>query len=141
MAAAGLGGESPIYSVDRLARIGEGAPVDAQRRDPLAAAEMEAVTLETVRMAAEKGVDVNAANADGNTALHASAARGYDSVVKYLVGKGAKLDVKNKRGQTPLAAATTGGLVMSSPTSRFLPITPGPKKSTVELLRSLGATE
>jgi ankyrin repeat protein len=141
MAAAGLGGESPIYSVDRLARIGEGAPVDAQRRDPLAAAEMEAVTLETVRMAAEKGVDVNAANADGNTALHVSAARGYDSVVKYLVGKGAKLDVKNKRGQTPLAAATTGGLVMSSPTSRFLPITPGPKKSTVELLRSLGATE
>jgi ankyrin repeat protein len=141
MAAAGLGGESPIYSVDRLARIGEGAPVDAQRRDPLTAAEMEAVTLEAVRLAAEKGVDVNVANADGNTALHVSAARGYDSVVKYLVGKGAKLDVKNKKGQTPLAAATTGGLVMSSPTSRFLPIPRGEKTSTIELLRSLGATE
>jgi len=141
MAAAGIGGESPIYSVDRLARIGEGAPVDAQRRDPLTAAEMEAVTLATIRIAAERGVDVNVANADGNTALHISAARGYDSVVKYLVEKGARVDVKNKRGQTPLHAAMTGGLVMSSPTSRFLPIPPGPKKSTIELLRSLGATE
>jgi ankyrin repeat protein len=141
MAAAGLGGESPIFSVNRLDRIAEGAPVDSQRREPLSAAEMEALTLEAVRLAAERGVDVNVANADGNTALHVVAARGYDSVVKYLVGKGARLDVKNKKGQTPLAAATTGPLAMSSPPSRFLPIPRGPKKSTIELLRSLGATE
>ncbi|MBI3050447.1 MAG: ankyrin repeat domain-containing protein [Acidobacteria bacterium] len=141
MAAAGLGGESPIFSVDRLARIAEGAPVDSQRREPLSPAEMEAITFEAVRLAAERGVDVNAANADGNTALHTAAARGYNSVVKYLVDKGARLDVRNKKGQTPLAAATTGTLAMSSPPSRFLPIPPGPKKSTIELLRSLGATE
>ncbi|MBI2187188.1 MAG: ankyrin repeat domain-containing protein [Acidobacteria bacterium] len=141
MAGAGLGGESPIFSVERYQRIAEGAPVDSQRRDPIPAAEMEAITLEAIRIAAERGVDVTVANADGTTALHAAAVRGYDSVVTYLVGKGAKLDVKNKKGQTPLAAATTGTLAMASPPSRFLPILPGPKKSTIELLRSLGATE
>lgn len=140
MAAAGLGGENPIFSVNRLDRIAEGAPVDSQRRDPDPIM-IEALTLEAVRLAAERGGDVNVANADGNTALHAAAVRGYDSVVKYLVGKGAKLDVKNKKGQTPLAAATTGTLAVSSPPSRFGQYPRGPKKSTIELLRSLGAQE
>jgi ankyrin repeat protein len=140
MAAAGLGGENPIFFVDRLDRIAEGAPVESQRRE-LPAAEMEAITLEAVKMAADRGVDVNVANADGNTALHAAATRGYDSVVKYLVGKGARLDVMNKKGQTPLAAATAGTLAVSSPPSRFGQFPPGPKKTTIELLKSLGATE
>jgi len=140
MAAAGIGGESPIFAVDRLARIAEGAPVAAQRRE-LDPAEMEAITLEAVKLAAERGVDVNAANADGNTALHAVAARGYDSVVKFLVEKGAKLDVKNKKGQSPLAAATVGSMAESSPRSRFGQFPSGPKKTTIELLRILGAKE
>lgn len=140
MAAAGLGGEDPIFAVDRLDRIAEGAPVDSQRRDP-DPVQTEALTLEAVKLAAERGVDVNVANADGNTALHAVAARGYDSVVKFLVEKGARLDVKNKKGQTPLAAATTGSLTVSSPPSRFGQYPRGAKKTTVELLRSLGATE
>ena len=38
-------------------------------------------------------------------ALHAAAGHGYDSVIKYLVEKGAKLDAKNKRGQKPLDVA------------------------------------
>jgi hypothetical protein len=140
MAAAGIGGEAPIFAVDRLDRIAEGAPVDSQRRE-LPSAEMEAVTLEAVRLAAERGVDVNVANADGNTALHAAAVRGYDTVVKFLVEKGAKVDVKNKKGQTPLAAATEGSLSGSTPRGRFGLFPPGPKNTTIELLRSLGAKE
>jgi ankyrin repeat protein len=83
----------------------------------------EKTRLEAVKVAAELGVDVNAANADGNTALHVVAARGSDTIVKFLVEEGARLDVTNKKGQTPLAAA------MAAPRA----------KSTVELLRTLGA--
>ena len=140
MAAAGIGGEAPIFEVERLARIAEGAPVAAQRREP-DPVEMEALTLEAVKIAAERGVDVNGANTDGNTALHAAAARGYDTVVKYLVEKGARLDIKNEKGQTPLAAATAGSIVQSRPPSRFGRFPSGPKKTTIELLRSLGATD
>ncbi|MBI3049792.1 MAG: ankyrin repeat domain-containing protein [Acidobacteria bacterium] len=50
----------------------------------------EALTLEAARLAVELGVDVNAANADGRTALDAAQALKYESVVRYLVDKGAR---------------------------------------------------
>jgi ankyrin repeat protein len=52
--------------------------------------EREALTLETVKLAVELGVDINAANPDGRTALDAAKTLKYDSVVKFLVEKGAK---------------------------------------------------
>lgn len=70
MAAAGMGGGTAWAQAPR----GE--------REPLA--------LETVKLAIELGVDVNAANTDGRTALDAAKALKYDSVVKFLVEKGAK---------------------------------------------------
>jgi ankyrin repeat protein len=51
--------------------------------------EREALTLETVKLAVELGVDLNAANTDGRTALDAAKALRYDSVVKFLVEQGA----------------------------------------------------
>lgn len=51
--------------------------------------EREALTLETVKLAVALGVDVNAANTDGRTALDAAKALGYDSVVAFLVETGA----------------------------------------------------
>lgn len=88
--------------------------------------ERDGPMVEAVKVAAELGVDVNAANVDGNTALHIVAARGYDAVAKFLVERGARLDARNKKGQTPLASAMAG---------------PRPHESTVELLRKLGAKE
>jgi ankyrin repeat protein len=49
----------------------------------------EALMLETVKLAIELGVDVNAANTDGRTAYDA-ARLGYESIFKFLVEKGAK---------------------------------------------------
>ena len=57
---------------------------------PLARAETEALTLEAVKLSVELGVDVNAANTDGRTALQAAKALGYQTVVKFLIEKGAK---------------------------------------------------
>ena len=124
MAAAGLGGRAPLVAVDRLNRIAEIAPVRSTRRDPDPVAR-EAVTLAAVRVAAELGVDVNVANATGETALHAVAGRGYDTVVAYLVEQGARLDVTNDDNQTPLdlARARRAG------------------DSTIALLQRLGAGE
>lgn len=53
-------------------------------------AEREALTLEAVTLAAELGVDVNAANTDGRTALDAAKALRYETVVKFLAEKGAR---------------------------------------------------
>jgi ankyrin repeat protein len=52
--------------------------------------EREALTLEAVKLAVDLGVDVNVANTDGRTALDAAETLKYDSVVKYLVEKGAR---------------------------------------------------
>jgi ankyrin repeat protein len=53
-------------------------------------AEREAPMLEAVKLAVELGVDVNAANTDGRTALDAAQALKYESVIKFLVAQGAK---------------------------------------------------
>ncbi|HYL39632.1 MAG TPA: ankyrin repeat domain-containing protein [Bryobacteraceae bacterium] len=55
-----------------------------------ARSEREALTLEAVKLAAELGVDLNAANTDGRTALDAAKDLRYSTVVKFLVEKGAK---------------------------------------------------
>ena len=52
--------------------------------------EREALMLEAVKLTTELGVDVNAANTDGRTALDAATALKYESVVAFLVEKGAK---------------------------------------------------
>jgi len=50
----------------------------------------EALALEAVQVAVELGADLNAANTDGRTALDAAQAMKYESVVRYLVEKGAR---------------------------------------------------
>ena len=52
----------------------------------------EALTLETVKLLVDYGVDVNAANTDGRNALDAARSLRYESVVKFLVEHGAKSD-------------------------------------------------
>jgi ankyrin repeat protein len=50
-----------------------------------ARSEREALALEAVKLAIELGVDVNAANTDGRTALDAAKALKYETLVKFLV--------------------------------------------------------
>lgn len=61
--------------------------------------EREALTLETARLAVELGSDLNTANTDGRTALDGAKALGYDSVVNFLVEKGAKPGTGNGPGR------------------------------------------
>jgi ankyrin repeat protein len=57
--------------------------------------------LAAVKLMLDLGADVNASNQNGDTALHGAASHGYTAVTQLLVDHGAKLDVKNKRGQAP----------------------------------------
>ena len=74
--------------------------------------EREALTLEAVKLAVELGVDVNAANTDGRTALDAAEALGYDTVVNFLVEKGAKggTDPKTQTSSRRTRTASPGSL-------------------------------
>jgi len=56
----------------------------------------------------ELKADVNAVNDRNETALHGAVCRGADSVIRYLVDKGAKLNVKDVEGKTPLDMALNG---------------------------------
>ena len=68
----------------------------------------ERLALETVRVAAELGVDIAAVDETGTSALHDAAARNLKSIVQLLGERGAPLDVKNKAGRTPLDLARAG---------------------------------
>ena len=97
----------------------------------------KAIALQAVQLAVELGGDVTAANQDGLTALHGAAANGADSVVQFLVAKGAKLDVRDKYQQTPLSIAA-GERLPWIPYGEELGEIIQP--STRDLLLKLGAT-
>ncbi len=90
----------------------------------------ERLVLEIATLAVDLGVDVNASNDAGDTALHGAARLGLNSVVHFLADRGARLDAKNQREQTPLALASRLGETADA----------GPE-TTADLLRRLGAKE
>ena len=78
MAAVGMGGGGNAW-----------VPPDRSQR--------EALMLETVKLAIDLGVDVNAVNTDGRTALDAAKALKFETVATYLVSKGAKPGKTDKK--------------------------------------------
>ncbi len=70
----------------------------AEKQDPAA-----------VRAALEQKADVNAAQADGMTALHWAVYHDDSEAVKLLLAKGADVKVTNRYGVTPLSIACTNG--------------------------------
>jgi ankyrin repeat protein len=56
----------------------------------------EKENLEAVQICLDLGIDVNAVDGDGRTALHGAAHKGRNAVVQLLVEHGAKLDARDK---------------------------------------------
>jgi ankyrin repeat protein len=73
------------------------------------------------------GVDVNARDHEGNTALHHAAARGDNEMILYLVSKGADVMAVNRAGETTLDMA-------NGPVQRIQPF-----PETIALLEKMGA--
>jgi uncharacterized protein len=86
--------------------------------------------LDAVRYCLELGADVNAKDIYNYTALHGAAYRGDNDMVKLLADKGARLDVRSKRGQTVTDMAN-GPMV-----NAHLPME---HPDTIALLEKLGA--
>ena len=93
--------------------------------------EEERRALEAVQAAAELGANLEAVNDKGMTALHGAAYAGADEVVKFLVGKGAAVDPKDPKGQTPWTIASKGFLGDEDKVTR---------PETAKLLAELGAS-
>jgi ankyrin repeat protein len=75
----------------------------------------------------EIGVDVDARDHEGNTALHHAAARGDNEMILYLVSKGADVKAVNRAGETTADMA-------NGPVQRIQPF-----PETIALLEKLGA--
>jgi ankyrin repeat protein len=58
--------------------------------------------LEAVKLCVELGMDVNAVNSMGLTAVFGAANRGSNDIIEFLVSKGARLDIADNEGRTPL---------------------------------------
>ena len=67
--------------------------------------EDEPEALQAVRMLLDLGLDVNAVNSRGETALHGAAYKGADSITAFLIETGARLDSRNEVGWTPWTIA------------------------------------
>ncbi len=89
--------------------------------------------LVTVKEVLKLGVDINAVDATGRTAMHIAAFTGADSVVQYLADNGAGIDPVNEEGETPWTMASG---ISPDYGSRGLY---GHHASTAELLVKLGA--
>jgi ankyrin repeat protein len=96
--------------------------------------EDEIQTLETVKVAVDLGADVNATNQAGETAVFGAVSKGLEPVVRFLAERNARLDVKNKRGQTLLALTTPRATGTSGTPASML-------EATAALLRELGVKE
>jgi uncharacterized protein len=76
--------------------------VPAQRKDNALFAN-DASVMDAIKICLDRGVDINAVNDAGETAVYS--AIGSPALIRFLADHGAKLDVKNSKGQTPLEAA------------------------------------
>ena len=103
-------------------------PVESAALGSTIPAAEERLAREAVATALELGADVDAANDAGDTALHAAAAHGMNSVIELLTSRGADLRAENRRGETPLAVAVYADGIGGD---RFV------REDTAALLRSL----
>jgi ankyrin repeat protein len=81
------------------------AGLGTKEEDTTGRKKTEAEAIASIKLCLDAGADVNAADIQGDTALHGAAQKGYDQVVQFLVEHGAKLDLKDKKGRTALDAA------------------------------------
>jgi ankyrin repeat protein len=108
------------------------AGLGSKEEDTTGRRKSQAQAIEAIKLCLGAGVDINAVDSRGQSALHGAAFWGLDEVVQFLVDRGARLDVKDKQGRTPLDAAMglAGGVGFDGQSSV-------PRPSTTALIQKL----
>ena len=81
------------------------AGLGSKEEDTTGRFKTEEQSIDAIRMCLQAGVDINAQDSKGQTALHGAAFWGKDKIVQFLADSGATVDAKDKKGLTPLDAA------------------------------------
>src|SRR5580704_7192145 len=124
------GADATLMTAEKVTPLEAAAGVGVYRVAESPGSNEEA--FEAVKLAYELGSrDVNWIDDNGNTAMHGAALRGSNDIVQFLFAKGAKLDVVNKIGWTPLTIAE----------GVFYPDVFKTEVQTEALLLKLGATK
>jgi ankyrin repeat protein len=103
-----LGADPKVGNVDNCTplMVACGIGVGSDAANETAGEEPE--VLEAAQYLLDLGVDINAVDANGETAMHGAALKNLPKVVQFLADKGAKIEIwnrKNKYGWTPLMIA------------------------------------
>jgi hypothetical protein len=111
------------------------AGLGTAEQDTTGRSKTETQAIEAIQLLIDQGLDINAQASDGQTALHGAAMQGFDEVIRFLVAKGARPDVADRDGFTPLdvALGKAGGFGFSGNEGVV-------REGTAALLRELMAT-
>ena len=103
-----LGADPLVGNVDKCTPliVAAGLGVGSAAANEVAGEEPE--VLEAAQLALDLGIDINAVDANGETAMHGAALKNLPKVIHFLAEKGAKIEIwnrTNKYGWTPLLLA------------------------------------
>ena len=109
------------------------ANVSAREEDMTGRLKTQKEAIESIRLLMAAGADVKGSDTQGRTALHGAALWGMTDVVTFLTQNGADLNVKDKRGLTPLdhAMGLAGGFGFDGKSGVS-------REETVKAIRELG---
>jgi ankyrin repeat protein len=107
------------------------AGLGTREEDTTGRRKTEEEAIEAIKVCLDAGVDVNAVDGRGQTALYGAALQGFDQVVSFLLARGARPELKDSRGFTALDAALglAGGFGFGGATGN-------PHPSTAAILRN-----
>src|ERR1043166_1046532 len=103
-----LGADPSIANVDHCTPLIAACGIHVGSDQATEVAGEEPEVLEAAKLLLSRGADVNAVDANGETAMHGAALKNLPKVVQFLADNGAKVEVwnkKNKFGSTPLMLA------------------------------------
>lgn len=126
------GADPKLTTKDGVNALMIAAGLGTTEQDTTGRYKTEEQAIEAIEILLNQGLDIDAVDSRGRTALHGAALQGYDKVVNALAEHGAKLDVKDKDGFTPLdvAKGLAGGWGFAGTASVV-------QESTVALLQKL----
>jgi len=99
------GADPTLTNRDGINPLMAAAGLGTAEQDTTGRYKTEAQAIESIQILIDAGLDVNATDRRGRTAAHGAALQGYNDVLRFLARVGARLDVEDQNGHTPLDTA------------------------------------